>query len=86
MSPSSWITISLHYDDSLTQCDALGTEGIQKIRDSIRNDGLVYVGICTGAFLACENGIAPGLATHDDENFGFSNARGTLNLKVATKV
>jgi glutamine amidotransferase-like uncharacterized protein len=66
---------------------ALGDAGLAAIRDAIRDRGMVYVGICAGAFLAANKGsravvLAPSVSLHDEKNFGWASVRGWVALDV----
>ena len=75
------------------QLAALGESGLNVIGKAIDTAGLLYVGICAGAFLACQDkdgayghGLAgPGMDIHDEENFGCGSVRGLVDLDVSPK-
>lgn len=69
------------------QYAALGDAGLKAIQNAIRDCGMVYVGICAGAFLAANKKgkavvLAPSVSLHDEKNFGWASVRGWVALDV----
>jgi glutamine amidotransferase-like uncharacterized protein len=74
------------------QYEALGEAGLGAIQKAVRDRGMVYVGICAGAFLAASKKraksvlLAPFVSVHDEKNFGWASVRGWVALDVPHSV
>ena len=70
------------------QRKALGEAGILTIKETVERHGILYVGICAGAFLASNKdgnndlAIAPSVKIHDEQHFGCASVRGMVDLNI----